>query len=125
MKRISLVIVSMLVILAMFGCANQTKPQTLPPGAFNSADAKLFDSLMVAQASLESVKKDAANLPASAKPLLNKAIASYNMAEAAYQGYRAAVAAGKAGDQTGVTVAIVQATADISALVQSLVGGGK
>ncbi len=125
MKKSISATLAMAIVILLVGCANQAKPKTVPPGALNAVDASLYDSLLVAQATLESVKADAGKLPPSAKPSLNKAIASYNVAEEAYQTYRTAVAAGKAGDQDAVTMAIVKATADISTVVQSLFRGAK
>jgi hypothetical protein len=119
MKRRYLSLAGLWVMLIMWGCANSTKPVTLPPGALNQFDATSYESLMGAQAVLNSVKADLGKLPPAAKPALNKAIASYNVAEAAWQAYHA----GKSGDQAALTAAITQATADVVALVVSISGG--
>jgi len=116
--KLASILVALLVLAA---CSNNPKPQTLPPGALNQFDATSYESLMGAQAVLNSVKTDYAGgkLPASAKPALNKAIASYDTAEAAWQAYHA----GKANDQAALTTAISQAVADVAALLTQISGG--
>ena len=74
---------------------------------------------MGAQAVLNSVKADVAKLPPEAKPALNKAIASYNTAEAAWQAFHA----GRSNDQAALTAAISQATGDVAALLTQISGG--
>jgi len=118
MKRLKLAAVAW-VVLVLAACPNNPKPQTLPPGALNQFDATSYTSLMGAQAVLNSVKADIDKLPPSAKPALNKAIASYNVAEAAWQAYHA----GKTNDQAALTAAISQATGDVAALLTQMSGG--
>jgi len=116
--KLAAVVVSMLVLAA---CPNNPKPQTLPPGALNQFDATSYTSLMGAQAVLNSVKADIDKLPPDAKPALNKAIASYNVAEAAWQAYHA----GKSDDQATLTKAISQAVGDVATLLTQVSGGKK
>ena len=120
-KRSITLAVMVLVVAALIGCANQTKPATLPPGALNTFDATSYESLMGAQAVLNSVKADIGKLPPEAKPALNKAIASYNAAEAAWQAYHAA----GGGNTAAVNAAITQAVADVAALVTAFTAGAK
>src|ERR1035441_3247062 len=91
--KLASVLVALLVLAA---CPNNPKPQTLPPGALSQFDATSYESLMGAQAVLNSVKADLSKLPPDAKPALNKAIASYNVAEAAWQAFHD----GKSNDQS-------------------------
>lgn len=116
--KIASVVLALLVLAA---CPSNPKPQTLPPGALNQFDAASYTSLMGAQAVLNSVKADINNLPAAAKPALNKAIASYNAANDAWQAYHA----GKTNDQAALTAAIAQATGDVTTLLTQLSGGKK
>jgi outer membrane murein-binding lipoprotein Lpp len=116
--KLAAVIVAMLVLAA---CPNNPKPQTLPPGALNQFDATSYTSLMGAQAVLNSVKADIDKLPPDAKPTLNRAIASYNIAEAAWQAYHA----GKSDDQATLTKAISQAVGDVATLLTQVSGGKK
>ena len=78
-------------------------------------------SLMGAQAVLNSVKADISKLPPEAKPALHQAIASYNLAEAAWQAYHG----GKSDDQAALTKAISQATGDVATLLTQISGGKK
>jgi hypothetical protein len=109
----------LLALLVLVACPNNPKPQTLPPGALNQFDATSYESLMGAQAVLNSVKADLSKLPPDAKPALNKAIASYNVAEAAWQAFHA----GKSNDQAALTAALSQAVADVAALLTQISGG--
>jgi len=120
MRRLKLGSV-VLAVLVLAACPNNPKPQTLPPGALNQFDATSYTSLMGAQAVLNSVKADASKLPPDAKPALNKAIESYNVAEAAWQAYHA----GKTGDQATLTQAISQAVTDVATLLTQISGGKK
>ena len=107
-------------LLILAGCpSTTTTPATLPPGALNQFDATSYTSLMGAQAVLNSVKADISKLPPDAKPALNKAIASYNTAEAAWQAYHAS----KSNDQAALTAAITQAVTDVSTLLSQISGG--
>jgi predicted lipoprotein len=118
MRQLKVVSV-LLALLVLVACPNNPKPQTLPPGALNQFDATSYESLMGAQAVLNSVKADLSKLPPEAKPALNKAIASYNVAEAAWQAFHA----GKSNDQAALTAALSQAVADVAALLTQISGG--
>ena len=118
MRQLKVVSV-LLALLVLVACPNNPKPQTLPPGALNQFDATSYESLMGAQAVLNSVKADIGKLPPEAKPALNKAIASYNVAEAAWQAFHA----GKSNDQAALTAALSQAVADVAALLTQISGG--
>jgi hypothetical protein len=120
MKQLKLASV-VLALLVLAACPDNPKPQTLPPGALNQFDATSYTSLMGAQAVLNSVKSDINKLPPAAKPALNKAIASYNVAEAAWQAYHA----GKTNDQAALTSAISQAVGDVATLLTQVSGGKK
>jgi hypothetical protein len=118
MRQLKVVSV-LLALLVLVACPNNPKPQTLPPGALNQFDATSYESLMGAQAVLNSVKADLSKLPPDAKPALNKAIASYNVAEAAWQAFHA----GKSNAQAALTAALSQAVADVAALLTQISGG--
>ena len=121
-QRKSLLALLTLTCLLLLAACTNNKPQTLPPGAINQFDAKAYDALMTAQATLNSVKADVSKLPPAAKPILNKAIDSYNAAQAAWQAYHALKSPAPQ-DQATVEAAITQAVSDIATLVQSFLGG--
>lgn len=118
-KRFVAVALALAACLTLAGCAGQAKPKTLPPGALNAFDADSYVALMGAQAVLNSVKADIGNLPPAAKPALNKAIASYNLANDAWQSYHA----GASSNQAALTASIAQATADVVVLLTQISGG--
>ena len=119
MRKVSLII-ALCTLIALAGCAAGTpKPVTLPPGAINTFDANSYTTLMGAQAVLNSVKADIGKLPPEAKPALNKAIASYNIAEGAWQAYHS----GKNGDTAAVATALTQVSADVAVLLTQIRGG--
>lgn len=66
------------------GCA--TKGAKSHPNAINAFDSTAYDTLVTAQAAIEAAKADIGAHP-EAKDVLNKAIATYNSAEAAYSIY--------------------------------------
>lgn len=109
----------LLALLVLVACPNNPQPQSLPPGALNQFDATSYTLLMGAQAVLNSVKADINKLPPEARPAHNKAIASDNVAEAAWQAFDAA----KSNDQAALTTAIAQATGDVAALLTQISGG--
>lgn len=84
---------------------------SLPTGALNTFDADSYESLMVAQATLNTLKADAPAIEVSVpqfKTVLNQAIADYNIAENAWQTYHDGGANGPA-----VTTALSTLATDI------------
>jgi hypothetical protein len=67
-----------------WGCAKQVAAPT--PGQSVSVEQSVYADLLTAQAALEGLKEKLATFPAI-KPQLNQAIASYNVAETAFQAY--------------------------------------
>ena len=118
MRKLAVFALMATLSLTLLGCATSTKPATLPPGALNQFDLTSYESLMGAQAVVNSVKADIAQLPPAAKPALNKAIASYNAAEAAWQAYHA----GASNNQAALNAAITQVVADVAALITAITG---
>lgn len=113
MNKIS---VSFLLGLALLGgCKTVSAPVPLPPGAVNQADETFYQSLSAAQASLNSLKANELSTP-QIKTALNQAIADYNLAEAAYQTYHAAMVAGQNPSPTAVSNAITAVQNDLTAL---------
>lgn len=91
----------------MNGC--KAANATLPAGAINSFDATSYQSLMVAQATLNTFKAQAPNFPQPPfKTALNQAIADYNVAESAWQVYHAGN-----GTSAAVTAAMAIVAIDI------------
>jgi hypothetical protein len=73
-----------LFFVLLFGCAKQISAPT--PGQPVSVEQSVYADLLTAQAALEGLKEKLATYP-SIKPQLNQAIASYNVAETAFQAY--------------------------------------
>lgn len=113
MKRFFL---SLVLATAVLGIACNKPVQAPVPGSLNAFDASSYRSLIDAQAAINAVKTDAAAgkivLTPAEKTVLNKAIADYNIAEAAWQAYHA----GTTADTATLTTAINQLVADIAAL---------
>ena len=117
-QRRNTVAVALIALAVITGCASNPKPVILPPGALSQADLTSYEALVGAQAVIESVKGNISQLPPAAKPVLNRAIQSYNIAEALWQ----SVHSGKSGDQAALTAAITQLTADVALLISSFTG---
>jgi hypothetical protein len=108
-KIVSLLLLCGVLGFGMMGC--KAASTTLPPGALNTFDADSYQSLMVAQAALNSFKAQSVTLSATSptfKPVLNQAITDYNVAESAWQAYHAGN-----GTSAAVTAALATITADI------------
>lgn len=106
--------------LMISGCAVNSQ---IHPGAINAADSRMYDTLLVSQASVEGAKKqytDCQATPQDAycegilqhKAELNQAIASYDTAHDLYVAYHA----GASADLAGVQIAVAQAIQDIAAV---------
>ncbi len=87
------------------------------PGALNNADAQIYQDMHTAQAAIEQAKKDIASFPAAKDPL-NRVIAAYNTAEAAYQTYRAS--ANPSPDPVALKAQVSQLMTDIGKLQASM-----
>ena len=103
------------------GCA-KTAAVAPVPGQINTFDAYAYRVLFDAQAAINSFKGSVSATNASVKPVLNQAIADYDIAESAYQVWHAA---GGTGDTTAVTQAIAKVQSDISAISTAAAAGGK
>ena len=103
-----------LMCFAFAGCKPVTTTQPLAPGAANSIDQAIYSSLMVAQASLNSLK---ASVPANPqlKPYVNQAITDYNIADAAWQTYHTAVTINPSASPAAAQAALSKVQADLSA----------
>jgi cytochrome b561 len=117
--KAALVLFAICVALPLAGCKPVTA--TLPPGALNTFDASSYESLMVAQATLNALKVQAPAIEQSVpqfKGVLNQAINDYDIAETAWQAYHATGA-----NANGVTVALTTLATDILK-VQGLIPTG-
>ena len=96
MKRFQLSIALVLAILLLASCAARA-PRS---GALTILDSDAYDGLIVAQAALTEAKQQFAlgELPPSAKDVINKAGAAYNVARASWLTWRDGLAAGR-GDE--------------------------
>jgi cbb3-type cytochrome oxidase cytochrome c subunit len=91
----------------------------------NTFDGQEYRFLFDAQAALNSVKADVAagkiTLNPTEKDALNKAIQSYNLAEAQWHAYHS----GATSDTAGLSAAINQLVSDVNAIVAVVQAGGK
>jgi hypothetical protein len=121
MKRIGLI-----AVLLLAGCA----ARVVHPGAANKFDSDAYDAVLVAHSVIETTKTDLANnaFPASiagnVKTALNDLIKGYNIADTTYQTFHQAAVAGKAtaAQQTGLTNALNDLSAQTAALTAAKVG---
>ncbi len=86
-RSLALLLILACAPLAFTGCA--AKAPVLIPGALNSTDQFLYDSLVTVQAALEQVSADIAKYP-QYRTQINDARAAYTAAEQAYKTYHAA-----------------------------------
>lgn len=94
---VALLAVGMTGMLGTQGCSAkkqvQANVQPAHPNQLSDFDSEAYDTLNVVQAGLDQTKAEYAKAPASVKAQLkeplNAAIAAYNLAEAAWQGYHA------------------------------------
>ncbi len=98
-------------------CGPKATTATIP-GSLNNADAQIYQQMTTAQAAIEQAKKDIASFPA-AKDALNRVIAAYNTAEAAYQTYHASV--NPSPDPVALKAQVSQLMADIGSLQKAMV----
>ena len=98
-------------LLLAGGCASSATH----PGAANTVDSQIYDSLLSAQAAIEQAKSDFGADPA-VKPALNRVIASYNAAMDAYVSYHQLAVSGKQLDPSTLQAQVAALTADIVAL---------
>ena len=109
MRTVKIILCVGLLTAGLTGCKPVTA--TLPAGAINSFDASSYQTLMTAQATLNTLKVDAPTVEPSVpqyKTVLNQAIADYNTAEAAWQVYHSTGA-----NSAGVTAALAVIATDI------------
>lgn len=106
MKRTMLAILGLGVATMLPGCHKPVNAP-LPPGAINSFDASSYQSLMTAQAALNTLKQAEPQAP-QIKPYLNQAIQDYDAAEAAWQTYHAS-----GSNSAGVSASLAVLTTDI------------
>jgi hypothetical protein len=97
------------------------KTATAPvPGQINTFDAYAYRVLYDAQAAINSFKGSTSAQNPNVKPILNQAIADYDIAESAYQVWHAA---GGTGSTAAITAAITKVQTDIAGIAGA--AGGK
>ena len=81
-----------LVAILGFATACKTAAYQVHPGSVDAFDSQSYDTLLVAQATIQQAKQqvEAGALPAAAAGPLNHAIQAYDVAETAWQAYHAA-----------------------------------
>lgn len=90
------------------------------PGAVNAFDSNTYDALVTAQGAIDTARPLATT--ATQKAILNKVIASYQEAKAAYLVYHNAAVVGGAPDTTTLAADIVSLTASTANLVATIKG---
>lgn len=97
------------------GCkrVNTTTP-TLAAGAYNSTDQLLYQSLMAAQATINTLKSEIAANP-SLKAPVNRAIKAYDVAEVAWHSYHSAVGTNPQASPAAAQRAVAQLQSSLAA----------
>lgn len=114
MKRVTIVI---LLSLSLVGCHKAVSAPV--PGQLNTFDAYIYRVLLDSQAAINSFKGSPSAQNPSVKPILNQAIADYDIVEAAYQTWHAA---GGTGDASVLTQGVNKLQGDITGIAAA---GGK
>lgn len=105
-------------LLFLTGCAKN--PVVVHPGSLSAFDSAAYDTLLTAQAAIESATTEVvANYP-NLKPEINTVRKTYTAAQAAYKAYHEAAAAGKPTDPAALDAMLKKLTADIAAIVAKL-----
>lgn len=86
-------------VAALLTLACASKNVQVHPGAVSTLDSQAYDTLLIAQEVITQAQASyrARSLPEAAKPVINRAVDSYNIARAAWLEYRAI----EAGDVEG------------------------
>ncbi len=110
----------LLCCLLVAGC--KTGAYTIHHGAANAFDSQAYDSLYTTDHLIQGTKAAliAGTLPASAKPILNKVIQSYNTADAAYRAYHDIATAG--GDTSALSATLGADLSQLAIDIASLSG---
>ena len=121
-RRKAGITLALAIVLAAAGC----NKYVVHPGSASTFDSQAYDSLLVAQAAIDSAKAEyaAGQIPPSSKDLLNKAIGVYDIAQAAWHTYHDTAASASTGDtsklQAELTDDLNQLSAAISQFEQSI-----
>lgn len=92
-------------VIALSSCGALKSVAPIHPGAINSVDSTLYDSLLTAQTTIEGLKSDISQYP-QLKQVLNRAIALYDAAEVSYKAYHNIIAAGGTANSTQITAQV-------------------
>ena len=73
---------------------------TVHPGALNQVDSAAYDTLLIAESTIDQARLDfkSGQLPAGAKPALDALVESYNIARDSWLAYRGAISTNAPGD---------------------------
>jgi hypothetical protein len=116
--RVARSIIPLILLLGM-GCHRSVTTAPVP-GQLNTFDAYAYRVLYDAQAAINSFKGSQSASNPSVKPVLNQAIADYDIAQSAYKVW---YATGGTGPTTPISDAISKVQSDIAAI--STAAGGK
>src|SRR5215472_727798 len=105
-------------LFALTGCAKKVSAPV--PGQLNTFDAYVYRVLLDSQAALSSFESSPSAQNPAIKPILNQAIADYDIVEAAYQVWRAA---GGTGSTAPINAGITKLNSDLGSLQSGLAGG--
>lgn len=110
MRKLIAALLPILLLAMLFsGCA--AKGVKVHPNQLNDFDGYAYDTLITAQAALEGARDKVAAYPA-AKPVLNQAIAAFNLAEASYKTYHT-TGGGDTSQLQQQLLAVVSAVAEV------------
>lgn len=95
------VIAGILLLPLVFATSACAAHYAIHPGALNTGDSAAYDTLLIAQTTIDQAKAayQAGQLPADSKDPLNALIRSYTVARESWLTYRGAVSANVASDQ--------------------------
>ena len=120
-KRLSFTLLAVLCI-ALVGCANQTKPTTLPTGAIDQTDATVYRVLTDAQAFLTDIRAGSTSgklvLSPAQKTTFNALVTSYDATESLWQAYHAKAST----DAAGLTASANTLNANLTSAQSTILG---
>ena len=119
-----------LALVAILGLATacKTAAYQVHPGSVDAFDSQSYDTLLVAQATIQQAKQQvqAGALPAAAAGPLNHAIQAYDVAETAWQAYHAAGNGASAQKNAAVNAlaGLAAALGELQKIVPAAANGG-
>lgn len=120
-KRISLILTLSAGLIFPPACVKQPL-FTVHPGAVNTADSVMYDTILTAQTTIEGLKSNIGQYP-EYKDQLNTIILTYNNIQAAYKVYHTAALTNANTDATDLNNMVKSLMLQIGALTSHIKGG--